>query len=119
MAYAGTVNFNYPITITDHCNGHAPGPCPPGIPPPPGGPPATTTPFVLPLPMIPCVPVGAGATSTCAVVTTVNAMVPAAIAAGQRMNISIGTVTASDGGPDAMAATAPNTVFATAGVFVP
>ena len=57
--------------------------------------------------------------STCGVVTSLDAIVPGAINEGQRSIWQMGQVQVSDGGEDGNTATAPNTVFARQGIFVP
>ena len=57
--------------------------------------------------------------STCAVTTTVNSLVPSALTAGNRAVWGLGPVKVNDGGPDGLAGTLPNTLFADQGIFVP
>ena len=51
--------------------------------------------------------------------TTFDAIVPGAVKEGTRAVWQFGQFTVQDGGPDGDAGTAPNTVFARQGVFVP
>jgi TolB protein len=57
--------------------------------------------------------------STCAVSTTVDAVVPGAVKEGHRAIWELDRVHVRDGGPDGVAATADNRVFARPGLFVP
>jgi hypothetical protein len=57
--------------------------------------------------------------STCAVATTVNALVPNTVREGDRAIWELGPVEVYDGGPDGVGSTADNTVFARQGLFVP
>ena len=71
------------------------------------------------------VPVSCAATgstsvgSTCAVSTTVDAVVPGAVKEGERAIWALDQVQVLDGGADGIASTSPNTLFATQGLFVP
>jgi hypothetical protein len=58
--------------------------------------------------------------STCSVNTTADAVAGAgAIKEGRRSIWQLGQARVNDGGADGVASTAPNTLFATQGVFVP
>jgi uncharacterized repeat protein (TIGR01451 family) len=57
--------------------------------------------------------------ATCAVNTTVNAVVPNAVQESKRAIWATGQLQVFDGGPDGMNSTHPNTLFAVQGVFVP
>ena len=57
--------------------------------------------------------------STCSVATTIDAIVPNAVKEGQRAVWEIGQLTVTDGGSDGNVGTAPNTLFARQGIFVP
>jgi uncharacterized repeat protein (TIGR01451 family) len=57
--------------------------------------------------------------STCALTTTFDAVVPGALREEDRSNWQFGAVNVLDGGPDGIASTAPNTLFATQGIFAP
>jgi len=57
--------------------------------------------------------------SSCAVDTTVNALVPGAVTAGGRSLWELGKTEVYDGGTDGSAQTVGNTLFLTQGVFVP
>jgi hypothetical protein len=60
-----------------------------------------------------------GVGATCATATTLDAVMPGAVAEGKRAIWQLGAVTVEDGGADGVASTTPNTVFARQGVFVP
>jgi hypothetical protein len=51
--------------------------------------------------------------------TTFNAVTPGAIVPSQRAIWQFGQVKVFDGGPDGVASTTPNTLFAAEGIFTP
>ena len=57
--------------------------------------------------------------STCSVATTLDALVPGTVQEGRRANWELGQIRVLDGGPDGVAATADNSLFAVQGVFIP
>ena len=57
--------------------------------------------------------------STCSLTTTLDTLIPGAIAEGQRTVLQLSQVQVTDGGADGDTATGPNTVFLRQGVFVP
>ena len=57
--------------------------------------------------------------STCSISTTMDALVPGSVPEGKRSIWALGQVQVFDGGPDGVAATAGNSLFAVQGVFVP
>jgi len=57
--------------------------------------------------------------STCSVTTTADAVTPGVIKEGMRSVWQLGQVQVFDGGPDGVASTTPNTLFAVQGIFVP
>ncbi len=57
--------------------------------------------------------------STCATLTTFNSVLPGSIVEAKRAIWALSKVNVFDGGPDGVVSTAPNTLFATQGVFVP
>jgi hypothetical protein len=57
--------------------------------------------------------------ATCAVSTSFDAVVPGAIVAGDRAVWELNDLQVYDGGPDGVASTADNSLFAVQGVFVP
>jgi hypothetical protein len=69
---------------------------------------------------VPCTGDGSGTIgSTCSTTTTVDAVVPGAVAEGKRAVWGLGRIQVFDGGADGQAGTADNTLFMTQGVFVP
>ena len=83
------------------------------------GVPMTSTEVQLPF-TTQCTPTAAtNVGSTCSLNTTLDALIPGAIAEGQRTVLQLGQVQVIDGGPDADTATEPNNVFLRQGVFVP
>ena len=61
----------------------------------------------------------AGIGGLCSATTSFDAVVPGAIKEGKRAIWQLGQVEVSDGGSDGLVGTAPNTVFARQGIFVP
>jgi hypothetical protein len=115
--YTGEVQGNATIRITDHWNAVAPG----------GGPDAATV-IDIPFPVnAPCTATASTAIgSTCAVVTTANAVVGGpgpwadpTVKDTKRANIEISQLQIFDGGTDGVVATAPNTLFEVQGIFIP
>jgi hypothetical protein len=108
--YNGQMQGNAQIQITDHWNAVAPG----------GGPDAAT---VVPIGF----PVAAQCVSTadpaiggrCTINTSANAVVAGSVKDGKRGIVEIGQIQVTDGGPDGLNATAPNTLFGVQGIFIP
>jgi hypothetical protein len=108
--YTGELQGNATIRITDHWNAVAPG----------GGPDAAT---VVDIPF----PVAATCANTastaeggvCTANTSANAVVPGSVLDGKRAIVEVGQITVTDGGPDGVNATTPNTVFEVQGIFIP
>ena len=108
--YTGDVKGGFNFRITDRWNNTVPG----------GGSTAATevdVPFPVPVDCTPTVDPSIG--STCALTTTIDTFVPGAIKEGVRAIWEFGQFTVEDGGPDDDTGTAPNTVFARQGIFVP
>ena len=108
--YTGEVQGNALIRITDHFNAVAPGG---------GTDPATV--IDVPFP-VNATCTGTAATTiggTCAVTTTANAVVPAAVKDGKRAIVEVGQLQVTDGGPDGLVGTTPNTLFEVQGIFIP
>jgi hypothetical protein len=83
--------------------------------------PATVTDFPFPV-NVPCNATASGSVgATCSVNTSYNAVTPGLVQESTRARavVQMGTVRVMDGGTDGNVATAPNTVFATQGLFVP
>jgi len=60
--------------------------------------------------------------STCTISTSWDARLPGSgglVKAGQLRNVELGQIQVNDGGTDGLAATVPNRVFATQGIFIP
>jgi len=74
-------------------------------------------PFAVPVDCTPTVDPSIGSTS--ALTTTIVTFVPGAIKEGVRAIWEFGQFAVEDGGPDDDTGTAPNTVFARQGIFVP
>ncbi|MGH2980098.1 MAG: PQQ-dependent sugar dehydrogenase [Solirubrobacterales bacterium] len=107
--YTGELRASVPTRITDKDN-----------PPPAGGASDGTVsddPFAFTVACATTSDTSIG--STCAVTTTVEAVIPGAIKEGIRANWQLGQVEVFDGGPDDDGDTAPNTLFAKQGLFVP
>jgi hypothetical protein len=57
--------------------------------------------------------------STCSASTTYDAVLPGSVPEGKRSIWQLGSVRVFDGGPDGVASTPGNSLFAIEGVFVP
>jgi hypothetical protein len=107
--YSGELQLNSTLRITDKNNGtSAAG----------GGDAATLSDVGFPA-TVPCTPTGSSIGSTCSLTTTFNAIQPGAVVEEKRSNWQLGAVQLFDGGPDGLAATSPNTLFETQGIFTP
>jgi hypothetical protein len=105
--YTGQLQVDAGARVTDRLNG------------PSSDEPATGTDTSFPV-TVPCAATGSTTIgSTCSVSTTFNAVTPGAIVESQRAIWELGDVKVFDGGPDGVASTGPNTLFARQGVFVP
>ncbi len=108
--YTGEVEVDSTLQITDRWNG----------PTSSGGSQSGTAvaiPFVFPSTCAPTLDPGIGA--TCGTTTTFEAIVPGGVPEGKRAIWQLGQFSVQDGGSDGDIDTAPNTVFARQGVFVP
>jgi hypothetical protein len=105
--YTGQLRVDQSVRATDRENGSS------GTDPATGI--ATSFPVTVPCTSTASTTVG----STCAITTTFNSVVPGAIVEAQRAIWELGDTKVYDGGPDGVASTTPNTLFATQGVFVP
>jgi hypothetical protein len=108
--YTGQLQGNATIRISDHDNAIAPG----------GGTDAATV-VDIPFP-VPAQCVNTASTSEgglCTANTSANATVPGSVKDTKRGNVEIGQITITDGGPDGQNGTAPNTLFAVQGIFIP
>jgi glucose/arabinose dehydrogenase len=105
--YAGELGILTPLRLTDNLGG------------PTANDQMTVSDFSLPA-TVPCVTTTAtNIGSTCNLDTTLSALVPGAVVENARALWQMRQVEVTDGGPDGDADTAPNTVFARQGVFVP
>ena len=103
--YTGELQVASAVRITDRLGG-------------PANEAATVTEFEHKL-TVPCAATGGAVGATCSATTTFDAVVPGTIKEGKRAIWQLGQVRVNDGGPDGLAATTPNTLFAVQGVFVP
>ena len=106
--YTGELEGNAQIRITDHDNGGTSGADPGTV-------------VDIPFPVItPCASTAStGIGATCAITTSANAVVPGSVKDTKRGNVEIGQVFVTDGGPDGVIATTPNTDFSRQGIFIP
>ena len=107
--YAGQLQTNATLRITDRSNGAA------------NSETGTVSDITLSF-IAPCTTTPADATvgSTCGVNTTADAVLGAgAVVEIKRAIWQLGQVEVFDGGPDGLASTSPNTLFAVQGIFVP
>jgi hypothetical protein len=108
--YVGGIQASVVVRITDRFNAAAAG----------GGPDSATVsdvPFPVDAPCVASADPAVG--SSCTAVTSMDAVVPGAIREGKRTIWQVESAAVSDGGADGNVGTAPNTVFARPGVFVP
>ena len=101
--YAGEVLGRATVRLTDRGSGGT----------------ATTIDTFFPLHTQCTATAAANAGSTCSLNTTLDALIPDAIAEGQRTVMQVSQVEVLDGGADGDTATQPNTAFLRQGVFVP
>jgi hypothetical protein len=105
--YTGELEQTTTLRITDRANG-------------PGGNEAATVEDVPYRVTVPCTATSSSSIgSTCSLTTGLNALVPGTVMKGKRAIWELGQVRVYDGGPDGLAATADNSLFAVQGVFVP
>ena len=105
--YTGQLGLRLPLRITDRDNG--------GTSTTSHG---TVQDANLDMP-VPCTANPTSVGSTCSLATTVDAVAPGAAREGERAVWGLDRIQVFDGGADGVASTAPNTLFATQGVFVP
>jgi hypothetical protein len=105
--YAGELQASFDLRLTDQLNGATRAES------------ATTQDapfaFAVPCTATPTAPAG----GDCAVTTSADAVAPGAVVEGKRAIWATGPLRLFDGGPDGVASTSPNTLFATQGVFAP
>jgi len=103
--YTGELTAETTLRITDRASGD--------------GEAATVVDFPLPA-TVPCTATTNTARGAeCSLSTTIDALVPGAVTEGARAIWALGQVRVFDGGPDGVAATADNSLFAVQGVFIP
>jgi len=108
--YTGEVQGNATIRITDHFNAVAPGG---------GTDPATVIDVPFPVNVACTATASTSIGGTCATNTTANAVVPGAVKDGKRAIVEVGQLQVTDGGPDGLVGTTPNTLFEVQGIFIP
>jgi hypothetical protein len=119
--YAGQVQGNATIRITDHFNTVTATPVPACS--------STTscsaTVVDLPFPVTgtcAATPTDGTIGGTCSVTTTADAVVPTAggvVKEGKKATVEVGQILVNDGGTDGLASTAGNTVYARQGIYIP
>jgi hypothetical protein len=105
--YAGELRANQTLRITDRQNGVD------------EAEPGTVQDVDLPVDVQCNVTASTSIGSTCAVNTSANAVIPGSVPGSTRAIWQLGPAQVFDGGPDGDAATTPNTLFATQGIFAP
>jgi Calx-beta domain len=108
--YTGEVEVASTLRITDRWNATGSGG---------GSDPATVIDIPFPIPGTCAATSNPSIGATCSVSTGFNALVPGAVAEGRRSIWQLDQVAVHDGGADGDRETAPNTVLARQGVFVP
>ena len=108
--YTGGMQGNATIRITDHFNAVAAGG---------GTDPATVVDIPYPIAAACAATASTAIGATCSANTSANAAVPGAVKDGKRANVEVGQITITDGGPDGVVGTTPNTLFAVQGIFIP
>jgi uncharacterized repeat protein (TIGR01451 family) len=105
--YTGELQLVLPMRITDRFSGTG------------GGVAATVADTSFPVPMACLQAASTSIGSTCDVNTTANAVLPGSVQTNRRSVWQLDSVQLFDGGPDGLAATAGNGLFATQGILVP
>ena len=108
--YTGGLQGNATIRITDHFNAIAAGG---------GTDPATVVDIPYPIAAACAATASTAIGATCTANTSANAAVPGAVKDGKRAIVEVGQIQVSDGGPDGIVGTTPNTLFAVQGIFIP
>jgi hypothetical protein len=108
--YTGELQHSAILRMSDHFNAVAAGG---------GADPATVIDVDFPV-TVPCAATASTSIgSTCSIYTFHNAVIPGSIKDGKRTVWEMHQVEVNDGGPDGAVGTAPNTLFAVQGVFIP
>lgn len=106
LDYTGELQVRLPLRITDRHNGPATN--------------ETGTGDAAFNFTVPCTATGSGSVgSTCSITTTADAVMPGVVLETRRSIWQVDRIQVFDGGPDGVASTAPNTLFATQAVFAP
>jgi len=108
--YTGQLQGNATIRITDHFSALAAGG---------GTDPATVVDIPYPINAACAATASTAIGATCTANTSANAAVPGAVKDGKRAVVEIGQIQISDGGPDGLVGTSPNTLFSVQGIFIP
>ena len=108
--YTGALQGNATIRITDHFNAVAAGG---------GTDPATVVDIPYPIAASCAATASTAIGATCSANTSANAAVPGAVKDGKRAIVEVGQIQVSDGGPDGIVGTTPNTLFSVQGIFIP
>jgi len=108
--YTGALQGNATIRITDHFNAIAAGG---------GTDPATVVDIPYPIAATCAATASTAIGATCTANTSANAAVPGAVKDGKRAIVEVGQIQVTDGGPDGIVGTTPNTLFAVQGIFIP
>jgi hypothetical protein len=108
--YTGELQGNATIRITDHFNGIAAGG---------GTDPATVVDIPFPVNANCAATASTAIGGTCTSNTSANATVPGSVKDGKRSTVEIGQIQITDGGPDGLVGTSPNTLFGVQGIFIP
>jgi hypothetical protein len=108
--YTGELQGNATIRITDHFNAIAAGG---------GTDPATVVDIPFPVAATCAATASTAIGGTCTANTSANATVPGAVKDGKRATVEVGQISITDGGPDGVNGTAPNTLFGVQGIFIP
>jgi hypothetical protein len=106
--YSGELQVRVPVRTTDRANAGTS-----------ANQPGTSSDTVLSA-AIPCTGTTSGSVgSTCSLSTTIDALVPGAVAEGRRATWQVGQIEVHDGGADGVAGTPGNAPFARQGIFIP
>jgi hypothetical protein len=105
--YTGELQADTTVRITDRRNGPSESEA------------ATVSDLQFPLTFGCAATADAGVGSTCALSTSLDAVLPGAIKESARSIWQLGQIEVRDGGPDGLVSTAPNGVFARQGIFIP
>jgi len=108
--YTGELQGNATIRISDHFNAIAAGG---------GTDPATVVDIPFPVAATCATTASTAIGGLCTASTSANATVPGAVKDGKRAIVETGQITITDGGPDGVNGTAPNTLFGVQGIFIP